>query len=104
MTNPPDPRLTSLEIAARLAAHPGWSQAGDEIRREVTAPSFPTAIAVVVAVADVAEAANHHPDIDIRWRTLRFALTSHDAGGLTAADFALADQIDQVIRKLTGAA
>jgi len=42
----------------------------------------------------LAEAANHHPDIDIRWRTVRIALTTHDDGGLSAKDFALAAQID----------
>ncbi|WP_018656340.1 4a-hydroxytetrahydrobiopterin dehydratase [Actinomadura flavalba] len=83
-------------IAARLTELSGWERSGDEIVRTVTAPSFPEAIAVVDEVAQPAEKADHHPDIDIRWRTLRFALTTHSAGGLTARDFDLAEQIDQI--------
>jgi 4a-hydroxytetrahydrobiopterin dehydratase len=59
--------------------------------------SFPQAIEVVNRVADLAEAADHHPDIDIRWRTLTFRLSTHSAGGLTEKDFDLASQIDAVL-------
>ena len=57
-------------------------------------PSFPDAIAFVVAVGFEAESRNHHPDIDVRWRTVHLRLTTHDAGGLTAFDFDLATAID----------
>lgn len=73
-----------------------WSVEGDTLRRDVTAPDFPTAIAIVSAVAAEAERMNHHPDIDIRWRTLHFALTTHDAGGLTELDYTLARRIDEI--------
>ena len=58
--------------------------------------SFPDAVAFVVQVGFLAEAANHHPDVDIRWRTVHLALTTHDAGGLTALDVELARRIDAI--------
>jgi len=57
-------------------------------------PSFVEAIAFVGRVADLAEAANHHPDLDIRYRKVRVALSTHDSGGLTALDLALAGRIE----------
>jgi 4a-hydroxytetrahydrobiopterin dehydratase len=75
----------------------GWTRDGAVISREVELPSFPKAIEVVDRVAVLAEAADHHPDIDIRWRTLTFRLSTHSAGGLTAKDFSLAAEIDSVL-------
>jgi len=89
-------RLDDAAIAQRLAAVPKWARSGDEIRREFTAPTFLAGIDLVSDVARVAEDADHHPDIDIRWRTVVFALTTHDAGGLTALDFDLAERIDGI--------
>ncbi|RAY14871.1 4a-hydroxytetrahydrobiopterin dehydratase [Actinomadura craniellae] len=86
-------RLDEATIAARLAELPGWTRAGDEIRRTFQAPDFLTGVRIVNEVAVAAEAANHHPDIDIRWRRVSFALTTHDAGGLTDLDFDLARRI-----------
>ena len=60
-------------------------------------PSFMGAIAVVDRVAEVAEAMDHHPDIDIRWRTLTFACATHSAGGVTAKDIELARRIDEIV-------
>lgn len=74
-----------------------WRRDGDTIRRTVVAPDFRTAIAIVNDIAEQAEAMNHHPDIDIRWRTLHLALTTHDAGGLTELDFELAARIDAIV-------
>lgn len=88
-------RLDDATIEARLAALDGWTRDGDEIRKEFTRAGFPDAIAFVVRVGFLAEAANHHPDIDIRWRTVHLALSTHDAGGLTALDFDLAGRIDE---------
>ena len=65
-------------------------------------PSFPVAITVVDRVAEVAEELDHHPDIDIRWRTLTFALATHSAGGVTEKDFGLAARIDEIVRVATG--
>ncbi|WP_410653609.1 4a-hydroxytetrahydrobiopterin dehydratase [Amycolatopsis sp. cmx-4-54] len=75
----------------------GWTRDGVAIERTAKLPSFPAAIAAVDKVAELAEAADHHPDIDIRWRTVTFRLSTHSAGGLTKKDFALASQIDEVL-------
>jgi 4a-hydroxytetrahydrobiopterin dehydratase len=90
--------LTDSEIDQRLAQLPGWSRDGEGIRRTAQAADFPSAIRVVNAVAEQAEAMNHHPDIDIRWRTLGFTLSTHSVGGVTALDFELAGRIDEAIR------
>lgn len=90
------PLLTETEITAALDSLPGWSRAGDAITRTVEAPSFPAGIDLVRRVAEAAEAANHHPDIDIRWRKVTFTLSTHSAGGLTAQDVALAREIDRL--------
>ncbi|RSM45168.1 4a-hydroxytetrahydrobiopterin dehydratase [Amycolatopsis balhimycina DSM 5908] len=77
-----------------------WTRTGAVISREVALASFVQAIEVVDRVAALAEAADHHPDIDIRWRTLTFRLSTHSAGGLTAKDFDLAREIDSVLSGL----
>ncbi|WP_106403738.1 4a-hydroxytetrahydrobiopterin dehydratase [Actinocorallia populi] len=88
--------LTEDQITARLAELPQWRRDGDTITRTVQAPTFLAGIDIVAAAAKAAEDANHHPDIDIRWRNVTFTLTTHDAGNaLTALDFDLAEQIDQ---------
>ncbi|MEU6426386.1 4a-hydroxytetrahydrobiopterin dehydratase [Microbispora sp. NPDC046973] len=74
-----------------------WRREADTIRRTVVARDFRTAIAIVNDIAEQAEALNHHPDIDIRWRTLHLALTTHDAGGLTDLDYKLAARIDAIV-------
>ncbi|WP_248959256.1 4a-hydroxytetrahydrobiopterin dehydratase [Sphaerisporangium perillae] len=89
-------RLDDAAISTRLSGVPEWQRAGDEIRRTVVAPDFRTAIAIVNDVAEQAESLDHHPDIDIRWRRLHLALTTHDAGGLTERDFTLAARIDAI--------
>ena len=94
MTKRPE-RLDDGAINARLAAASGWTRTGDAIRKTFERASFPDAVAFVVAVGFLAEAADHHPDIDIRWRTVHLALTTHDAGGLSTLDFDLAARIDE---------
>jgi 4a-hydroxytetrahydrobiopterin dehydratase len=79
-----------------LAAHPGWHRDGASITRAVECATFPAAIALVGRVAEAAEERDHHPDIDIRWRTLRFVLSTHSAGGLTEKDLDLAAVIDDL--------
>ncbi|GII21105.1 4a-hydroxytetrahydrobiopterin dehydratase [Planosporangium mesophilum] len=88
--------LSPDEVAGALAELDGWSGDTREIRRTLDAPSFPAAIRLVVEVAKVAEDADHHPDIDIRWRTVTFALSTHSEGGVTAKDTALARRIDEL--------
>lgn len=90
-------RLSEDEIADQLEALAGWARRGDEIFKTYKLPNFPAAIAFVTHVGFLAEAANHHPNIDIRWNKVTLALSTHDAGGLTAKDFALAAAADEVM-------
>jgi 4a-hydroxytetrahydrobiopterin dehydratase len=86
-------RLSEAEVARRLAGLAGWERSGDEIRRTFAFADFKAALAFVNRVGEQAEAANHHPDIDIRYSKVTLALTTHDAGGLTDRDFELAERI-----------
>ncbi len=88
-------RLSDDQIATGLAALPGWDREGDEIVRTFELATFLAAIAFVDRVAVLAEDADHHPDLDIRYRRVRVALTTHDAGGLSQLDLDLAAQIQQ---------
>jgi 4a-hydroxytetrahydrobiopterin dehydratase len=88
-------RLDEAGIAAALRQTPGWERAGAEITRTYRFRDFREALAFVNRVGELAERAAHHPDIDIRYHTVTLALTTHDAGGLTANDFDLARSIDR---------
>ena len=90
-------KLAEGEIATRIEALGGWAQQGDTIVKTYKLPSFPAAIAFVTNVAFLAEAAKHHPDIDIRYNKVTLTLSTHDAGGLTEKDFALAEQADELM-------
>ena len=85
--------LAESEIASRLVRVPGWQRRGSEITRTFAFPDFKGSMAFVNRVADLAEGMNHHPDIDIRYSKVTLTLTTHDAAGLTARDFTLAEQI-----------
>ncbi len=89
--------LDAAAVNSALANLPGWERDGDALVRTAALPSFPAAIAVVDRVAVVAEERDHHPDIDIRWRTLTFRCSSHSAGGITALDVALAAAISEQV-------
>lgn len=92
--------LSDDQIAKALADRAAWRSEGKALVRTVKLASFPQAIEVVDRVAVVAEELNHHPDIDIRWRTLTFSLSTHFKGGITNADVALADRIDSIITEV----
>jgi 4a-hydroxytetrahydrobiopterin dehydratase len=92
--------LTDEEITRQLADLPGWTRDGDAITAAYTAPDFPTGIRLVDEAADAAEQMNHHPDIDIRWTTTRWRLSTHSEGGLTQLDLELAHQIGQAAARL----
>ena len=87
-------QLSDEAISKFLAEHPKWARSGNEIRRTYEFPQFLAGIEWVGRIARLAEAADHHPDIDIRWRKITLALTTHDAGGLTFRDTELAAQCD----------
>ena len=89
--------LTSDELIGITHGLPAWAVQDGQLVRTVHAPTFADAIAWVNAVADVAEAMDHHPDIDIRYRRLTFRFRTHDLDALTTWDVALAHQIDQIV-------
>ncbi len=90
-------RLTHDEITERLAELSGWTYQNDMIQKTFKMPSFPAAIAFVTHIGFLAEAAGHHPDIDIRYNKVTLMLITHDAAGLTAKDFDLAAAADEVM-------
>jgi 4a-hydroxytetrahydrobiopterin dehydratase len=87
--------LSEAEITDRLARLPDWERHGSEIRRTFAFTDFKGAMSFVNRVAELAEAMDHHPDIDIRYAKVTLALTTHDAGGLTARDFDLAGRVQE---------
>ena len=85
------------EVDAALAEQDiAWDRVGDELVTTVELHDFAAALAFVNAVGAAAEAANHHPDIDIRWNKVHLVLSTHSAGGLTVLDLALASAIDRL--------
>jgi len=90
------PLLPEDELDTALKDLPEWTRTGDSIARTVEAATFPAGIELVRRVAVAAEEADHHPDIDIRWRRVTFTLSTHSAGGLTRLDVELARRIDQL--------
>jgi len=98
------PALLEPEAVQTLLQEvPEWKLEENTISRAFELASFPLAITFVNKVAEEAEKANHHPDIDIRWKTVRLTLSTHSAGGLTSADFTLARKLDQVFGQVSGA-
>jgi 4a-hydroxytetrahydrobiopterin dehydratase len=88
--------LSATEIESHLKLRPDWKIEHGELVRTFKFETFREAISFVGKVADVAEEAGHHPDIDIRYNRVKLALVSHDAGGLTGKDFAIAAGADKV--------
>jgi 4a-hydroxytetrahydrobiopterin dehydratase len=87
-------KLSADEVTKRLAQYPGWSVKNDSIVRTFALPSFADAIAFVTRVAFDAEAADHHPDLQVSYKKVTVTWSTHDAGGLTDKDFAGAKQAD----------
>lgn len=88
--------LSKEEIARALVELDGWTSDAGQLRRSVKAASFAAGIRLVDAVAEVADAMDHHPDIDIRWTTITFTCSTHSAGGVTELDVALAGRINDL--------
>jgi 4a-hydroxytetrahydrobiopterin dehydratase len=88
--------LTDSEIQQALGSLQGWQRNGKAIQRVFRFPDFKAAMQFVNKVADAAEEANHHPDIDIRYNTITMALVSHDSGGVTQRDVRMAGVIDKI--------
>ena len=90
------PRLNDAAVEEGLQHLPGWERRGNEILKTFVRKDFANAITFVNEVADAAEAAGHHPDIDIRWNKVTLALSSHAEGGLTDSDFQLAARFQEL--------
>lgn len=88
--------ISDAEIATALDDLPLWQRDGDVIRRVFDRGDFTGAVEFLNAILPLAELAGHHPDVEISWKDVTISLTTHSAGGLTAADFELARQIDLV--------
>jgi 4a-hydroxytetrahydrobiopterin dehydratase len=91
------PALSASEVATQLSALPAWQVENGELVRTFKFDDFRAALRFVNQVADLAEEAAHHPDIDIRYNRVRLALITHDAGGLTVMDFDLAALADRLL-------
>jgi 4a-hydroxytetrahydrobiopterin dehydratase len=89
------PKLSAEAIQTKLRNLKGWNLAGDTISKKYTWPSFPEAIKFVNQVADLAEWADHHPDISINYKRVTLTLSTHSEGGLTEKDFDLAERIEK---------
>lgn len=88
--------LNEEQITSRIGALHGWQRKGAAITKMYQLKDFVRAMGFVNSVALLAEKANHHPDIDIRWNTVSLTLSTHSAGGLTEKDFTLAEEIDKL--------
>jgi 4a-hydroxytetrahydrobiopterin dehydratase len=91
--------LNEAEVRKSLESLPGWKLAGKAIERQLEFPDFKAAMKFVNAVAEAAEAANHHPDITINYNKVSLVLTSHDSGGITQRDLKMAGKINQLSGK-----
>jgi len=90
------PKLSPQEIESALSGLPGWSLANGKLHRELRFADFSAAFAFMTRVALAAEAADHHPDWSNTWNRVTIDLTTHDAGGITANDVALAKRISEL--------
>lgn len=91
--------LSHDELGAFLDGVPQWRYVNGAIRTQIAAPDFPAAIALVSAIAEVAEEMDHHPDLDIRWRNVSVALATHSAGGITEFDVQQARRISELAER-----
>jgi len=92
------PKLSDIEIQRELNSLAGWARKGKALGKVFEFPTFPAGIAWVTRVAEAAEKINHHPDLDIRYTRISAQLTTHDSGGITARDFALARTMDELAK------
>jgi 4a-hydroxytetrahydrobiopterin dehydratase len=86
--------LNDSAVEAKLAGLPGWARVGDAIEKEFDRGDFVGSAAFVSSLVEPAEAMSHHPDLEISWATVKVTISTHSEGGLTAADFELAANID----------
>lgn len=88
--------LSDADITARLRELPGWRVEHGALTRDLKTDGWPTTLMVVNAIGFLAEAADHHPDLQVSWGSVRIALSTHTAKGITEKDFALAHEMDRL--------
>jgi len=91
------PELSKQQVDTMLSSVPDWQIDAGELVRTFKFEDFRAAIRFVNQIADLAETAGHHPDIDIRYNRVRLTLVTHDAGGITNKDFDLASRADKLV-------
>jgi 4a-hydroxytetrahydrobiopterin dehydratase len=96
---PTKPKLSESEIDAALRAAPHWRREDRTIVRDVKTHAFSDGVRLVGEIAVLADASEHHPDVELSYGKVRFSLTTHDAGGLTELDFGLARHIDSHLER-----
>ena len=89
-------KLSAEEIREALEGLNGWQTAGDNLKKRFEFKNFAEALAFINKAGEIAERRDHHPDITFGWGYAEFQITTHDAGGITAFDFALAKEIDEI--------
>lgn len=98
MTRTKEPLFQGEALAERMKALPSWSAADDWLRREYRTDGWRSTMLVVNAIAFLAEAANHHPDLEVHWNRIVVQLQTHSAGGISEKDFQLAERIESTVR------
>jgi 4a-hydroxytetrahydrobiopterin dehydratase len=88
--------LSDDDVDRWVAEHEGWRRVGGVLTKTIECATFPDAMALVTAVGQAAEQRDHHPDMYVRYRTLRFSLATHSEGGITDKDIDLAAAIDEL--------
>jgi 4a-hydroxytetrahydrobiopterin dehydratase len=88
--------LSDAEIESRLAGLPGWARAGEAISRTFKCGDFVGSVRFVESLVEPAEAMGHHPDLEVSWNEVTVTISTHSEGGLTAADFELAEKADSL--------
>jgi 4a-hydroxytetrahydrobiopterin dehydratase len=91
-----DTPYTDTQIVERLGKLQGWSRSDNAIRRTYETDGWPVTLMLVNALGFIAEAADHHPDLAVSYRRVTVTLSTHDAGGVTAKDFELAEKFDEI--------
>jgi len=93
-------KLRTEEIKKRLQKLEGWELEGNCIVKELQTKNWKTTMFVVNAIAGIAEAHWHHPDLEVSFKKIRIKLTTHEAGGITEKDFKLAEEIDRLVKDI----
>ncbi|MGN6256345.1 MAG: 4a-hydroxytetrahydrobiopterin dehydratase [Solirubrobacterales bacterium] len=88
--------LSEAEIEERLSGLPGWERSGEAIEKSFKRGDFVGSVEFVSRLVEPAEEMNHHPDVAISWDTVKVTISTHSEGGLTAADFELAEKLDSL--------